>query len=364
LKYHAISSLYNRRGKSGYKRNKENLFFKAQYCLLLNIHCTDLQFSEGALIIFSRRMGCTASSQEITTIKKLPKGDGTFGRDKNLNRSDFILSKLSFETAIRKSGSINGQQFCVEECSDSSILLLDHIGTLTCDDLKACTVITGPIESSAFIRGSDSCIIVVACQQLRLRDCRNLRVFLYSLTRPIIENCFNIAFSCYDFDYFGLEANIKSSMLGIWTNNWEDVYDFTPNPAVSSYRIMPPSVSSKKLLKPDVVKALSDEGLVLAPNQEGTTNFPFIKCCGVQHEIKGEGNSALLCLPYNDENDSKVRDVINKWINEKSTQKFIVRTALKFLSETQLQTLCETKAAILSPRSAIARTLIKLTTGQ
>ena len=33
---------------------------------------------------------------------------------------------------------------------------------------------TGPVASSAFIRNCEDCVLVIACQQLRLRDCKNL----------------------------------------------------------------------------------------------------------------------------------------------------------------------------------------------
>lgn len=42
------------------------------------------------------------------------------------------------------------------------------------DFCKDCRIVSGPVASSVFIRNCEDCVIVIACQQLRLRDCKNL----------------------------------------------------------------------------------------------------------------------------------------------------------------------------------------------
>lgn len=42
------------------------------------------------------------------------------------------------------------------------------------DNCSDCRVVCGPVASSVFLRDCHDCVVVVACQQLRLRDCKNL----------------------------------------------------------------------------------------------------------------------------------------------------------------------------------------------
>ena len=48
---------------------------------------------------------------------------------------------------VREPGSIGGQQFMVEECSDCDVYLLDNTAALTIDVCTDCRIFTGPCES-------------------------------------------------------------------------------------------------------------------------------------------------------------------------------------------------------------------------
>ena len=48
---------------------------------------------------------------------------------------------------IKEPGSIGGQQFIVEECSESEVYLLDHTAALTIDVCNDCRIFAGPCES-------------------------------------------------------------------------------------------------------------------------------------------------------------------------------------------------------------------------
>lgn len=52
---------------------------------------------------------------------------------------------------VREPGSIGGQQFIVEECSESEVYLLDHTAALTIDLCTDCRIFTGPCESRCYV---------------------------------------------------------------------------------------------------------------------------------------------------------------------------------------------------------------------
>lgn len=67
-------------------------------------------------------------------------------RDKKdkINPADFTLEGLNGQEAGRVPGTINGQQFIIQNCNSSQIYLLDHINTITIDDCSDCTIFIGP----------------------------------------------------------------------------------------------------------------------------------------------------------------------------------------------------------------------------
>jgi tubulin-specific chaperone C len=64
-----------------------------------------------------------------------------------------------------------------------------------------CRVFCLPIAGSVFLSNCANCCVYVACQQLRLKDCRDTDLFVWCASTPIIESCSRMRFgpySCWD----------------------------------------------------------------------------------------------------------------------------------------------------------------------
>ena len=80
--------------------------------------------------------------------------------------------------------------------------------------------------------------MVVTAQQLRMRDCHNVEVMLFSQTQPVIESSTGITFVCHQvcltclflqYSYPELAVQMKAAKLSYWNNKWTDIFDFTTN---------------------------------------------------------------------------------------------------------------------------------------
>merc|ERR1719408_6120 len=117
----------------------------------------------------------------------------------NLDPNDFIIKGRSSETIFREAGSIDDQQFNIENCKDCDIFLLDQIDSSFVDYCDRCRIFIGPTRSSVFIRNCNECSFVIATRQLRTRDCDNCRFGLFCATQPVIETSVRMQFACFDF---------------------------------------------------------------------------------------------------------------------------------------------------------------------
>ncbi|KAJ0412302.1 hypothetical protein ATCC90586_009492 [Pythium insidiosum] len=154
----------------------------------------------------------------------------TFGRDPTLKKEDYIFANIHTPSFLAKlPGSINGQQFLIENCSDCDIFLLDHCTAVQIDDCINCRIVVGPCESSLFLRNCKQCTIVCAVQQFRTRDCEDVDVYLYSSTEPIIETSTRMRFACYPLTYFSLQHQFEQAKFSVWNNRWSEVYNFSPD---------------------------------------------------------------------------------------------------------------------------------------
>ncbi|CAK8686444.1 unnamed protein product [Clavelina lepadiformis] len=194
-------------------------------------------------------MGCCRSKMKAKD--KIPEKK-QYSWDKRNNEIDpknFIIDGAVDETIIRKPGTINGQQFVVQNCKNSKIYLLDHVATITVDDCTGCLFVIGAVKSSIFLRDCQDCKCIVACQQFRTRDCQKVDVFLSCTTQPIMESSARMRFGCYQLAYQGLLEQFQQAMLSVYNNNWSNIHDFTPTPQSKNWKMIHEDVSLSELFQ-------------------------------------------------------------------------------------------------------------------
>ncbi|RXM90816.1 Protein XRP2 [Acipenser ruthenus] len=150
-----------------------------------------------------------------------------------------MLTGLKDETVGRLPGTLNGQQFAIQDCENCNIYVFDHSATITIDDCTNCRLFLGPVKGSVFFRDCKDCKCVVACQQFRTRDCKKMEVFLSCATQPIIESSSGMRFGCFQYYYPELAFQFKDASLSIFNNNWSNIHDFTPVSGETNWSLLP-----------------------------------------------------------------------------------------------------------------------------
>ncbi|XP_017335897.1 protein XRP2 [Ictalurus punctatus] len=180
-----------------------------------------------------------ALASDVSTSNNAPETNNTNGnqeepkqyswdkRDK-VDPKDFTLSGLKDATVGRLPGTLNGQQFIIQECENCNIYVFDHSAAVNVDDCVNCRIVLGPVRGSVFFRNCRDVKCVVACQQFRTRDCKKMDVFLCCATQPIVESSTGMKFGCFQYYYPELAFHFKDAGLSIFNNNWSNIHDFTP----------------------------------------------------------------------------------------------------------------------------------------
>jgi protein XRP2 len=272
-------------------------------------------------------MGCgltksrSGQKKKLLENKKKPK---TIADKKKLNPKDYVFSKKIGEVLVRPEGSIDGEQFNIEECKDCDIFLFDVIATAFIDYCENCRIFVGPIESSIFVRNCKGCNFIIACQQFRCRDCEDCRLSLLSTTEPIIETSTEMQFACFDFFYFSLREQLTQAGLNVVNNKWWQIHDFNKNADKPNWSLLPQDEVAT-LLRTAQCTALTQEELDMdrvVPVTLGCREPPCNEFCFV------------LCLP---QTESVAESLISKACK---TQGWTVcRTRSTALPDDRLKTL-------------------------
>uniref|UniRef100_A0A7I5EAN0 Protein XRP2 n=1 Tax=Haemonchus contortus TaxID=6289 RepID=A0A7I5EAN0_HAECO len=147
----------------------------------------------------------------------------------------YRIHDLEGATEIRR--GIAGQPMAIETCKNSKLLVLDHTSTITVDDCSDCLIVLAPCAGSVFLRDCQSCTVLVACQQLRTRDCRSLHIALHCATQPIIEETSDAIFHPLVLHYDAFVDDLIAARLSPFSRHSTSVHDFTPEKGSLHYKI-------------------------------------------------------------------------------------------------------------------------------
>lgn len=217
-------------------------------------------------------MGCGSSSgkkskaqgptREEVAAQRAAKAAAEKSRREKLNPADFVVSGRSRETIVKREGSIDGEQFCIENCRDCDIFLFDHLDSSFVDECENCRIFVGPVRSSIMIRTCKNCSFVIACRQFRTRDCDDCRFALFCTTQPSIETSVRVQFACFDFVYFSLREQIAKANLTLWNNKWWQIHDFNQNQENPNWSLLP-EADVPSLLRAEECAGMAAEELAM-----------------------------------------------------------------------------------------------------
>eukprot|EP00161_Ancyromonas_sigmoides_P005194 TRINITY_DN15509_c1_g1_i1.p1 TRINITY_DN15509_c1_g1~~TRINITY_DN15509_c1_g1_i1.p1 ORF type:complete len:301 (-),score=123.74 TRINITY_DN15509_c1_g1_i1:75-950(-) len=135
---------------------------------------------------------------------------------------------------VKPPGSINGQQFIIEDLTQCEVRVLDRSDCTQVDHCVDSEITLGPVDGSLFARDCKGCTFHVAARQFRMRDCTDCTVYLWVETEPVIEASSNIRFAVWDTAYPQLTSQFAALKLDPADNHFaleKKVFDFHKNDA-------------------------------------------------------------------------------------------------------------------------------------
>ena len=144
----------------------------------------------------------------------------------NFEITDCSFADMKGEELFKTSEEVKQKDVALSRLEDCTVKIYGLPGALHINHLKSCRVFCGPVCGSVFIDNCVDCIFHVPCQQMRIHNTQKSDFYIHVTSRAIIEDCKDVRFGPYSWDYEGLEADYKESGLDRDKNSWDDVDDF------------------------------------------------------------------------------------------------------------------------------------------
>lgn len=106
------------------------------------------------------------------------------------------------------------------------VRLCGNPNTLLMRGCRDCTVLCGPVSTSALVEDCSGCLLALACQQLRTHHTTQTSFYVQVTSRAMLEDCSGVRFGPYTWSYVGIEADFETSGLDRSRDNWSQVDDF------------------------------------------------------------------------------------------------------------------------------------------
>eukprot|EP01084_Bolivina_argentea_P071654 130213_1 len=143
-----------------------------------------------------------------------------------VTNDEITIANKSLETIYKESGSINGSDICLSNLTNCTISICDYIGALRMNNIKYCTIITGPIASSLHVEYIENSTINSIMRQCRIHYCKNTKFYIHVNSEPVIEYSDNVQFAPYNVRYKELNKHWEQSKVDKDINRWDKVKDF------------------------------------------------------------------------------------------------------------------------------------------
>ena len=154
-------------------------------------------------------------------------------QDNNQNFSEktnenSIISDKKNITIVKLIGQIKGDAIKIEKNNNCVIMIMDYSSSCQIQQCYNCSIFIAPCHNSIIIRDCNNINLISISQQIRITNVNEGKFFIFSSTRPAIENS-NVFLGMCFLQYMELYDLLNNCNLNVWNNKWSLYQTFGKN---------------------------------------------------------------------------------------------------------------------------------------
>ena len=212
------------------------------------------------------------------------------------NENSIISNKKNI-TIVKLIGQIKGDAIKIENNNNCVIMIMDYSSSCQIQKCNNCSIFIAPCRNSIIIRDCININLISISQQIRITNVNNGKIFIFSSTRPTIENS-NVFLGMCFLQYMELNDLLKNCNLNVWNNKWSLFQTFGQNNNVTY---------ADDKIKNEVVKSFQT-GLnecYISVDQFQILPFTYGKSIDFQNK-----NNILMCTKRDDYSEGDILKLI------------------------------------------------------
>ena len=137
-------------------------------------------------------------------------------------------------------GSITRKDLIFRNLSGSSIKIFNFNTSVKISSCHHCKLIISAVSGLCEITDCHDCTISSASNEVLILNCKNLTLFIFTETDPVIKNSTNLKFAPFNIKFSGQDACFAEAELNSFKDKWSEVYDLNRNEIKCHYELMDP----------------------------------------------------------------------------------------------------------------------------
>lgn len=146
--------------------------------------------------------------------------------EKKLLDSCLGFQGVADQTLTMNQSQVKNQDITLRDLQNCTVIIYGPPSALHMNKLTRCTVLCGPVSGAVFIEDCAKCNFVFPCHQLRVHSTTDSKFYLHVTSRAIVEDCSNVGFAPFNWEYENMQSDFKLAGLDPLENNWSLVNDF------------------------------------------------------------------------------------------------------------------------------------------
>ena len=130
------------------------------------------------------------------------------------------------ETLTLSDEECTGKDINISNINNCTLYMKGAPSAVRLNKVMNSRIFCGPVSRSIFVNDCIDSEVHLACQQLRIHTSMNSKFYIHVTSKAIIEDCEELGFATYDFEYENRDEHFLLSGLSRDTNNWKEVDDF------------------------------------------------------------------------------------------------------------------------------------------
>lgn len=150
---------------------------------------------------------------------------------------DYLIENQTNIDKTFEPGSISNTNLILRNLKNSTIKVFNFNKSLKILSCHNCKLIISALSGLCEIENTENCTISSASNEVNIENSKNLTLFLFTETDPVIKNSTNLKFAPYNIKFSGQDSCFAEAELNSYKDKWSEVHDLNRN---SQYELMDP----------------------------------------------------------------------------------------------------------------------------